>query len=217
VLQLKAIELNAYAFELAQVAVQIGYLKWRRDNGFANDTDPVLQKLQDFQNEDALLVPHFRSKAKSLKEAQAGEHAEDDALKFYSEREWPSANIVVGNPPFLGGKFLRRELGDEMVEALFGTYRNRIEPQADLCCYWFEKAREAISHKRTWRAGLLATQGIRGGANREVLKRIKESGDIFFGVSDREWILAGANVHVSMIGFDDGSETKRLLDNKMGR
>ena len=54
--QLKAIELNAYAFELAQVAVQIGYLKWRRDNGFANEKDPVLQNLDNFQNEDALLV-----------------------------------------------------------------------------------------------------------------------------------------------------------------
>ncbi len=212
--QLKAIELNAYAFELAQVAVQIGYLKWRRDNGFSNDNDPVLQELEHFQNEDALLVPHFRSKAKSLKEAQAGEHATDDALKFYTERKWPPAAVIVGNPPFLGGKFLRRELGDETVDALFATYGDRVEPQADLCCYWFEKAREAIERAECKRAGLLATQGIRGGANREVLKRIKNTGDIFFAVSDREWILAGANVHVSMVGFDDGAETFRQLDDK---
>src|SRR5437764_15329293 len=64
------------------------------------------------------------------------------------------------------------------------------------------------------RAGLLATQGIRGGANRETLKRIKDSGDIFFAVSDREWILDGANVHVSMVGFDNGSEKIRLLDGR---
>ena len=101
--QLHAIEINAYAFELAQVAVQIGYLQWRRDNGFPNEREPVLQNLEGFQNEDALLVPHFRSKAKSLKEAQAGEHAADDALKFYTEREWPSCDVIVGNPPFLGG------------------------------------------------------------------------------------------------------------------
>ena len=101
--QLKAIELNAYAFELAQVAVQIGYLKWRRDNGFPNEREPVLQDLENFQNEDALLVPHFRSKAKTLKEAQAGEHAADDALKFYTERKWPSCDVIVSNPPFLGG------------------------------------------------------------------------------------------------------------------
>jgi len=210
--QLKAIELNAYAFELAQVAVQIGYLQWRRDNGFQNDEEPVLQNLDNFQNEDALLVPHFRSKSKSLKEARAGEHASDDALKFYTEREWPECDVIVSNPPFLGGKLLRRELGDEYVDAIFSNYTDRVEPQADLCCYWFEKARDLIEHADCNRVGLLATQGIRGGANRETLKRIKDSGDIFFAISDREWILGGATVHVSMVGFDDGSETARTLN-----
>jgi hypothetical protein len=63
----------------------------------------------------------------------------------------------------------------------------------------------------------LATQGIRGGANRETLKRIKETGDIYFAESDRDWVLDGANVHVSMVGFDDGSESQRLLDGQTVR
>lgn len=212
--QLRAIEINPYAFELAQVSVQIGYLQWRRDNGFDNDRSPVLQNLDGFQNEDALLVPHFRSKAKTLKAAQAGEHAGDDALKFYTEREWPKCDVIVGNPPFLGGKMLRRELGDAYVAAMFETYSERVRPEADLCCYWFEKARKLIEERRCKRAGLLATQGIRGGANRDTLQRIKGSGDIFFAESDRDWILAGANVHVSMVGFDNGTETGRTLDGK---
>jgi hypothetical protein len=210
--QLKAIELNAYAFELAQVAVQIGYLKWRRDNGFPNERDPVLHELEYFQNEDALLVPHFRSKAKSLKEAQAGEHASDDALKFYTERKWPNCDVIVSNPPFLGGARIWKRLGREYQTELWRVYESRVPGFADLCCYWFEKARELIDTKHCERAGLLATQAIRGGANREVLKRIKKSGDIFFAISDRDWILDGSNVHVSMIGFDDGSETMRALD-----
>jgi len=134
----------------------------------------------------------FAAKPKSLKEARAGEHAADDALKFYTEREWPESDVIVGNPPFLGGKFLRRELGDAYVEELFSLYGKRVEPQADLCCYWFEKGREQIAEKHCDRAGLLATQGIRGGANRKTLQRIKESGDIFFAESDRPWILDGA-------------------------
>lgn len=210
--QLKAIEINPYAFELAQVSVQVGFLQWRRDNGFDNDRTPVLQNLDGFQNEDALLVPHFRNKAKSLKEAQAGEHTSDDALKFYTERDWPKCDVLVGNPPFLGGKLIRRELGDAYVEALFENLGERVPPEADLCCYWFEKARQQVENDKCKRAGLLATQGIRGGANREVLKRIKETGDIFFAESERPWILAGANVHVSMVGFDDGKETNRLLN-----
>ncbi|HMO64381.1 MAG TPA: class I SAM-dependent DNA methyltransferase, partial [Verrucomicrobiota bacterium] len=182
--QLRALEINPYAYELAQVSVQIGWLQWRRDNGFPNHRSPVLQDLAGFQNGDPLLVPHFRSKAKSLKEAQAGEHAGGDALKFYTEREWPKCDVIVGNPPFLGGKLLRRELGDAYVAALFGNYAGRVRPEADLCCYWFEQARKLIEQRRCRRAGLLATQGIRGGANRDTLRRIKESGDIFFAESD---------------------------------
>ncbi len=210
--QLKAIEINPYAFELAQVSVQVGYLQWRRDNGFDNDRSPVLQNLDGFQNEDALLVPHFRNKAKTLKEAQAGEHVTDDALKFYTERDWPKCDVIMGNPPFLGGSRLWEELGRHYQQELWKTYEGRVPGFADLCCYWFEKARELIAHGKCKRAGLLATQGIRGGANREVLKRIKESGDIFFAESDRPWILAGAAVNVSMVGFDDGTIAERVLD-----
>jgi len=54
-----------------------------------------------------------------------------------------------------------------------------------LVCYWFEKARAMIEEGKVKRAGLLATQGIRGGANRKVLERIKETGDIFWAQSDR--------------------------------
>src|SRR5438132_7663666 len=210
--QLKAIELNAYAFELAQDSVQIGYLQWRRDNGFDNEREPVLQELENFQNEDALLVPHFRSKAKTLKEAQAGEHASDDALKFYTERVWPNADVIVGNPPFLHSSKFVRELGEYYRARLFETFEGRVPGFADLCCYWFEKARELIDKHRCKRAGLLATQSIRGGASRKVLQRIKDSGDVFFAISDREWILDGATVHVSMVGFDDGSETSRTVN-----
>jgi type II restriction/modification system DNA methylase subunit YeeA len=46
------------------------------------------------------------------------------------------------------------------------------------------------------------------------LKKIQDAGGIFWAVSDKEWILDGANVHVSLIGFDDGSDKTRLLDGK---
>ena len=210
--QLKAIELNAYAFELAQVAVQIGYLKWRRDNGFPNEHEPVLQDLENFQNEDALLVPHFRSKAKSLKEAQASEHTADDALKFYTERKWPKCDVIVSNPPFLGVTKIWKELGREYQSELWRVYEGRVSRGGDLCCYWFEKARDLIEHHHCKRAGLLATQAIRGGSSRETLRRVKETGDIFFAISDREWVLDGANVHVSMIAFDDGKQSEKSLD-----
>ena len=213
--QLKAIEINPYAYELAQVSVQIGCLQWRRDNGFDNDRTPVLRVLDGFENKDALMHETFKQKAKNLKDAREEEHSGQDTLfKVYVERAWPECDVIVGNPPFLGGSKLWEELGREYQKELWRIYGNRVPGFADLCCYWFEKARHQIEEGKCKRAGLLATQAIRGGANREVLKRIKETGDIFFAISDREWILGGAMVHVSMVGFDNGTEAIRQLDQK---
>ena len=128
------------------------------------------------------------------------------------EAEWPAAEFIVGNPPFLGGKLLRRGLGDAYVGDLFTAYDGRVPREADLVTYWHEKARAQISGGRTRRAGLLATQNIRGGANRRVLERITESGGIFFAYADEPWILSGANVHISFVGQDDGSDSERELD-----
>lgn len=205
--QLRAIEINPYAFELAQVSVQIGHLQWMRDNGFAVDREPVLRVLEGFRNADALLAEVFR-RPRKLKDAKADEHKTDTAVKGYVERDWPDCDVIVSNPPFLGDKLMRRELGDDYVIALRQVYAGRVPGQADLCCYWFEKARTLIEDGRCRRAGLLATQGIRGGANRQVLKSIKTSGDIFWAQSDRPWILAGANVHVSMVGFGRKGQTR---------
>jgi type II restriction/modification system DNA methylase subunit YeeA len=95
---------------------------------------------------------------------------------------------------------------------LFAVYRDRVAREADLVCYFFEKARATIAAGRVKRAGLLATNSIRGGANREVLRRIKESGDIFMAWDDEPWVLEGAAVRISLVGFDDGSEPSRTLD-----
>ena len=126
--------------------------------------------------------------------------------------EWPAVDVIVGNPPFLGDKLMRGELDGDYVDRLRTYYEGRVPGGADLVTYWFEKAREQIDSSRAKRVGLLATNSIRGGANRKVLSRIKDTGDIFMAWSDREWILDGAAVRVSMIGFDNGSQHTRTLD-----
>ncbi|HOW73300.1 MAG TPA: class I SAM-dependent DNA methyltransferase [Phycisphaerae bacterium] len=190
--QLYGIEVSPYAFDLAQMTVWIGYLQWARQNGFGWPSEPVLRKMDSFKCMDAILDLSDPEKPK--------------------EPEWPAVDLIIGNPPFLGDKLMRGQLSDAYVEKLRSLYEGRVPGGADLCCYWFEKAREQIEKGKCRRAGLLATQGIRGGVNREVLKRIKETGDIFFAESDRPWVIDGANVHVSMVGFDNGEERARVLD-----
>ena len=124
------------------------------------------------------------------------------------ETEWPAAEFIIGNPPFLGHFPFREQLGDEYVNAVYSLFGDRIPNYSDLCCYWFEKARAQIEASKSRRAGLLATQAIRFQSNRPVLARIKETGDIFAAISDKDWILEGANVNISIICFDDGSEIR---------
>ncbi len=190
--QLYGIETSPYAHELAQVAVWIGYLQWMHDNGFGTRCEPILGPMTNIKEMDALIV-----------------RDENGGLR---EPEWPEADVIIGNPPFLGGNRIRSELGSEYVEDLFELYKGRVPAFADLVCYWFERAREQAEAGEAVRCGLLATNSIRGGANRRVIERIKDTGDIFFAESDRPWILNGAAVRVSMVGFDDGTEAEKVLD-----
>ena len=192
--QLHGIEINEYAHQLAQATIWIGYIQWLRENGFDFRKEPILRPLDNILHMDAIL-------------------AWDAQGKPY-EPDWPKADVIIGNPPFLGGNKIRAELGDNYVNELFTLYKERVPAFADLVCYWFEKARAKIEDNTTKRAGLLATNSIRGGANRLVLERIKQSGDIFWAIADKDWILDGAAVNVSMIGFSSILYDQKILDGK---
>ncbi len=188
------IEVNSYAAELARVVIWIGEIQWMLANGFAYAREPILKPLDTIEQRDALL--DFSDPQNPL------------------EAEWPGATVIIGNPPFLGGKLLRANLGDDYVAALFAVYEGRVPREADFVCYWHEKARALVEAGAVARVGLLATQGIRGGANRRILERLKASGDIFLAWADEPWVLDGAAVHISFVGFDDGTEQERYLNGR---
>ena len=190
--QLYGLETNVYAHELASVVVWIGYLQWLQEHGMGVPTEPILRKLDNIQHRDAILTHDSEGKP--------------------VEPDWPQADCIIGNPPFLGDKKMRSELGDAYVYDLRKLCEGRVPGGADLVTYWFERARAQIETGKAKRAGLLATNSIRMVGNRPVLERIKETGGIFMAWSDRPWILDGAAVRVSMVGFDDGSQTERTLD-----
>ena len=186
------IEINPYAKELAGVSIWIGHIQWMLDHGSGFARDPVLHPLDNIELRDAILAY--------------------DAEGAPVPATWPQAEFVVGNPPFLGTKLMRLSLGDGYVDDLFEAWREAVARESDLACYWHELARREIAEGATRRAGLLATNSIRGGANRKTLDRVKDSGDIFMAWSDEPWVVEGAAVRVSIVGQDDGSETECSLD-----
>ena len=183
------IELNEYAAELARVTVWIGELQWRLDHGYPFKTNPVLEPLDHIENRDALLT---------VVDGKTVEAA------------WPKADAVVGNPPFLGDKKMRAELGDAHTEALRKTYEGRVPGGADLVCYWFEKARAQMAAGQQAVAGLVSTNSIRGGANRKVLDAIEASTRIFEAWSDEAWVNDGAAVRVSLVAFGESAQRPTL-------
>ena len=159
----KGIEINPYAAELARVSVWIGEIQWMQRNGFSWASDPILKPLNTIECRDAILTPESTeqewpeadtargSQPFLFSEARPAHQAAlpyDRALTPESaEPVWPRADVVIGNPPFLGGKLLITHLGEDYVSRMFATYAGRVPAEADLVCYWFEKAGRACRNQ----------------------------------------------------------------------
>lgn len=180
------IEINPYAAELARVSVWIGEIQWMRRNGFEVARNPILRTLDTIQNRDAIV------------------NSDGTAV------EWPNAEAIIGNPPYLGAKLLKRKLGVAETAAIRAVYDGRLPGFTDLVCYWFENARKMIETGRAKRAGLVATNSIRKNTNLPVMKRIVATTRIFDARPEEKWILDGAAVDVSLICFGDSKQAATL-------
>ena len=181
------IELNPYAAELARVSVWIGEIQWMRRNGFDAARNPILRPLDTIECRDAVLNENGK---------QAG---------------WPPADVVVGNPPFLGNKKMIGELGEDYTRALRKAWSD-VPGGVDLVCYWFAKAWAMIDDGQIARVGLVSTNSIRSGKNRDVLTPVVERGRIFEAWSDEQWTVDGAAVRVSLVCFARESDEEAMLD-----
>ncbi|MEG4146656.1 DNA methyltransferase [Microcoleus sp. Pol12B5] len=119
----------------------------------------------------------------------------DDALFC----EWEQVNVIIGNPPFLGGNRLRLTLGDDYVDRIFTKFPD-VKGQVDLCSYWFRLAHNHL--REDCRAGLVATNTISQGQSRQATLDyiIQNSGYIYDAISTQPW-SGEAKVHISIINW----------------
>lgn len=200
------LEINELAAELARTTIWIGDIQWRIRNGIYSNPRPILRKLDSIECRDALVT--------KLPDGS------------YVEAEWPPAEFIVGNPPFLGSKFFRKGrpagkkkpatkgLGDEYTELLHSIFDTKVPGSADLCVYWFAKCKQAMASS-TASFGLVATKAISKGTNNSILKAIFDSSDfrIFDAWTNEEWVVDGAEVRVALISVlrsDNGYAESRL-------
>ncbi|MGH7173980.1 MAG: class I SAM-dependent DNA methyltransferase, partial [Gemmataceae bacterium] len=222
--QLLGIELNPRAAALAELVLWIGFLQWHfRTRG---DTSPPLPVLKDYGNIqccDAVLaydrvefvidergVPVTRWDGRTFKSHPAtGEPVPDDTARTPQERyrhprqaEWPQADFVVGNPPFIGASGMRRALGDGYAEALWAAWPQMPE-SADFVMFWWHHAATLARSGQLRRFGFITTNSIRQTFNRRVIDAQmaqREPLSIVFAIPDHPWVDSadGAAVRIAM-------------------
>lgn len=182
------IEINGYAAELARLTVWITELQWQLRKGLAFTRRPILDRLDGIVRADALMTQSGR------------------------DYNWPEADVVVSNPPFLGDRRMIGVLGERYVTALRATFGDSIPGRSDLVCYWFAKGLETINRGRVQRVGLVATNSISGGNNLPTMIRVADRARIFEAWKDEPWVINGAAVRVAIVCFSkpDTSDPVRL-------
>lgn len=190
---LHGIEINRLAAEIARTTIWIGDIQWGLRHALYTRPEPVLRKLDQIECRDALV-----------------DQMPDGT---WVEAHWPEADFIVGNPPFLGAKLMKRKLGVQETEQLRAVYRNRLAGFSDLVCFWFLKATKSLENGTTQAVGFVATSSIRGGTNRPILDAITKQHRIFEAWSEQPWIIEGARVEVSLICFRKKEEFVHTLLN----
>jgi hypothetical protein len=118
--------------------------------------------------------------------------------------DWPACDTIIGNPPFHGTKTMREHLGADYLCFLERSFGVGVK---DYCVYWFRKAHTHLTPGA--RAGLVATNSIAEGKNREASLDfiVSAGGSILNAVRSQPW-PGEANVYVSIVNWAKGPAEK---------
>ena len=236
--QFLGIEVNPWAAAVAELVLWIGYLQWHfRTHGAASPSEPVLRDFRNIENRDAVLAwdgtrPRLDGEGRpvtrwdglsTVRHPVTGEQVPDPVarvavLDYLKPRpaQWPQAEFIIGNPPFIGASRMREALGDGYAEALRAAYPKMPE-SADFVMFWWEKAALATRAGKARRFGFITTNSLRQTFNRQVLEPHladpKKPLSLAFAIPDHPWVDAGdgAAVRIAMTVAAPGSLPGRLF------
>ena len=180
--QFFGMDINSFAVELAKVTLMIGRSMAMKKLNLPESSLPLDTLDQNIVCTDALFT------------------------------DWVKADAIIGNPPFLGGKRIRLNLGDDYINRVFAKFPD-VKDSVDFCSYWFRIAHDNLDKRG--RAGLVATNSISQGKSRAAsLDHICQNGGyIHDAVSTQEW-SGEAAVHVSIVNWSKQQPNLYNLDSK---
>ncbi|PRY05597.1 DNA methyltransferase [Paraburkholderia sp. BL25I1N1] len=222
--QLLGIELNERAATLAELVLWIGYLQWHiRTNGNSAVAEPVVHDYGNIEHRDAVLEydrrEHVVDAAGQVmtrwngvtmkSHPVTGQEVPDESAqvvrwRYLSPRKasWPTADFIVGNPPFIGNKRMRTMLGDGYVDALRSAWPE-VPESADFVMFWWQQAAETVRKGNAERFGLITTNSLTMIFNRRVIEAHQIAMpplSLAFAVPDHPWVdgANGAAVRIAM-------------------
>jgi hypothetical protein len=235
--QFLGMEINPRAAKIAEMVLWIGYLQWHfRTYGKVNPPEPVLRDFHNIEHRDALITydavqlitdesgkPLTRWDGLTYKTSPiTGEQVPDESAQVEqyryinpSKAEWPQADYIVGNPPFIGASTMRRALGDGYVDAVRSTWPE-VPESADFVMHWWHIAAETVRAEQAQRFGFITTNSIKQTFNRRVMQaqlEAKKPLSLAFAIPDHPWVDAsdGAAVRIAMTIGVVSEQTGRLL------
>ncbi len=237
--QFLGLEINPRAAALAELVLWIGYLQWHfRTRGQTMPAEPVLKKFNNIECRDAVLAydgepqPALDASGKVITVWDRRSHKTDmltgrqvpdetkrvPLLTYTNPRPatWPTADFIVGNPPFIGKGRLREDLGDGYAETLRAAYPE-VPESADFVMYWWYKAAELVRTSKVKRFGLITTNSISQTFARRVVQGQlsgKPPLSLIFAIPDHPWVdtAEGAAVRIAMTVGISGEKFGDLME-----
>ncbi|HEX4767428.1 MAG TPA: DNA methyltransferase [Lichenihabitans sp.] len=194
--QFLGLEVNPRAAAIAELVLWIGHLQWHLRVRGGMPSEPILRAFKNIVVKDAVLqvdkVPARDEDGKPITPpGPDGALVELEHYKHPRRPEWPPAEFIVGNPPFIGGKDLRARTGDDYAEALWAANIGMNE-SADFVMYWWNRTAELLTRKDTVlrRFGFVTTNSISQVFQRRVVQRhlsAKAPVSIVMAIPDHPW------------------------------
>ncbi|MCB1130806.1 MAG: class I SAM-dependent DNA methyltransferase, partial [Verrucomicrobiae bacterium] len=244
--QFHGIELNPRAVPIADLVIWIGYLKWQlRTSGPGSIAEPILHAYGNIREGDAILASDgteqvtddhgnpvmawdrvtMKPNPVAPEEMIPDPAATQPMVRYLKPRAaaWPEVDFIVGNPPFIGGKDMRAELGDGYAEAVWKV-RPNCPGGADFVMHFWDVAAERLLRKgtakkpnRLRRFGFITTNSLTQTFSRRVIEthlKAKEPLSLIYATPDHPWVKGEgrAAVRIAMTVAEKGSEEGVLAE-----
>lgn len=223
------IEINPRAAEIAQLVLWIGYLQWhfRVVAEGRMPTEPVLRDVRTIECRDALIKwdrkelerdqsgkPVSIWDGTTFKQTPTGRLIPDTSVRrelyrYINPRRsnWPQADFIVGNPPFIGNKRMRKRLGAGYTIAVREAYPD-LSREIDFVMYWWDRGAELVAEKRARHAGLITTKTIAQSSNRPIIAARMSARDqpvsLSYAVPNHPWhdteTTASVRIAMTVVG-----------------